>query len=121
MAIKDFIGKWRIYEMEEWDKDYLDEEVKAYISIEKNKEGDFHFGLVRGNMCGEFKKTSEGILFDFTWDGNEECDAAFGDGWMRITENGTAEGEIRFHGGDKSLFWAKRIDNNKTSKRKGCI
>jgi len=39
MGIKDFIGKWHIYEMEERDKDYIDEEVKAYIRIEKGGSG----------------------------------------------------------------------------------
>ena len=28
-----FAGRWRIVSMEQWDQDYLDEEVEAYIEF----------------------------------------------------------------------------------------
>ena len=102
----DFIGIWHITKMSEWDKEYCNMEVQAYIKIEKNGMGEFQFGLVSGSMCGDFRK--EQIIYDFTWDGNDECDTANGDGWMRITDDGAAEGEIRIHLGDSSKFWAKK-------------
>ncbi len=105
---RQFVGKWRIIKMSEWDREYCDMEVKAYILIEGGGSGEFQFGLVSGSICGDFKKIHEECLFDFTWEGNEEYDAVSGDGWMEIRGNGTAEGEIRFHGGDKSMFWAKK-------------
>ena len=104
----DFIGTWRITKMSEWDNDYVNEEVQAFIAIEKSGSGEFHFGLVQGSMCGEFKKLNEGLIFDFTWEGSDECDSATGDGWMKINADKTAEGEIRFHLGGTSKFWAKR-------------
>ena len=94
--------------MSEWDNDYVNKEVRAFINIEKRGMGEFHFGLVQGSMPGDFKKSKEGMIFDFTWEGNSECDSASGDGWMKINGNGTAEGEIRFHLGDTSTFWAKK-------------
>lgn len=39
-------GCWHIYEMEMWDKDYFNEEVQAYIQVDKNGTGvehKFHF------------------------------------------------------------------------------
>ena len=105
---KDFIGTWHITKMSEWDNDYVNEEVRAFIAIEKSGMGEFHFGLVQGLMSGDFKKNTEGMIFDFTWEGNDECDPANGDGWMKINDDGTAEGEIRFHAGDRSNFWAKK-------------
>ncbi|MBS3096991.1 hypothetical protein J4480_06165 [Candidatus Woesearchaeota archaeon] len=105
---KDFIGAWRITKMSDFDNDYVNEEVKAFIKVEKSGMGEFHFGLVQGSMSGDFKKNREGIIFDFTWEGNDECDSANGDGWMKINDDGTAEGEIRFHLGDTSKFWAKK-------------
>jgi len=105
---KDFIGIWRITKMSEWDNDYVNEEVKAFIRIEKSGMGEFHFGLVQGSMSGDFKKNIEGMIFDFTWEGSDECDSANGDGWMKINDDGKAEGEIRFHLGDTSKFWAKK-------------
>jgi hypothetical protein len=108
MGKKDFIGRWRITQMSEWDNDYVNEEVQAFIKIEKSGNGEFQFGLVQGSMSGDFKKEHEGIIYDFTWDGNDECDSANGDGWMKILSDGTAEGEIRFHMGENSKFLAKK-------------
>lgn len=103
----DFVGKWRITKMSEWDNKYLDMEIKAYINIEKDGSGDFHFGLVSASIDGDFLKEQQ--LFDFTFDGNDEMDPASGDGWMKISKNGVAEGEIRFHAGDRSRFWANKM------------
>ncbi len=77
-----FIGKWRITSMSSWDKEYFDEEVPAYIKIEKNLMGDFHFGYVQGQMDGRITKHQD--------------------------ENHT-EGEIKFHFGDDSTFQLKRM------------
>jgi len=104
----DFTGHWRITKMSEWDADYCDMEIPAYINIEKNGTGEFQSGLMTGSLDGDFKKTSEGLLFDFTWDGSNECDEAYGDGWMKLKKEGVAEGEIRIHRGDSSSFWAKK-------------
>jgi hypothetical protein len=49
-----------------------------------------------------------GNRFEFTWDGNDECDPANGSGWIQLQDAETIEGEFRFHHGDDSLFWAKR-------------
>lgn len=108
MKQANFIGYWRITKMSEWDKEYCDMDVKAYMKIDNRRSGEFQFGLVQGSMDGEFKKTPAGLLFDFTFEGNDECDNTSGDGWMKVKEDDTAEGEIRFHGGDKSQFWAKK-------------
>ena len=105
---KDFIGTWRITKMSEWDNDYVNEEVQAFIKIEKSRMGEFHFGLVQGSMSGDYEKCEGNLIYDFTFEGSDECDSATGDGWMKINADGTAEGEIRFHLGDKSTFWAKR-------------
>lgn len=99
------VGEWRITKMSEWDNDYVNEEVEAYIKIEKSGVGEFHFGFVQCSTSGNFKESR----YDFTFDGSDECDPTNGDGWMKINQDGTAEGEIRFHMGDRSKFWAKRI------------
>lgn len=79
--------------------------------------GEFQFACVTGDLDGEFKQQAEGILFDFTWDGSDECDHVFGDGWMKVGKGGLAQGEIRFHMGDKSLFWAKKMANQRTPRK----
>jgi hypothetical protein len=113
-----FKGKWDIVKMSNWDEDYFNMEVRAYIRIDKNCTGEFQFGLVSGSVDGRFKKDAEGTIFDFTWDGCDECDPANGDGWMKVKNGRTAEGEFRIHNGDTSLFWAKKVKNRGVKKNK---
>ena len=93
----DFIGTWHIYEMELWDKDYLNMEVQAYIKIGRDNCGDFQFGLVSGYIDGKVVDYRDGKRFEFTWEGNDECDPTCGSGWVRIKEENLLEGEFRIH------------------------
>ncbi len=43
-----YADKWRITEMEQWDIEYMDMEVEAYIQIDPQNSGEFQFGLVSG-------------------------------------------------------------------------
>lgn len=109
----DFVGIWHIYEMEMWDKDYFNMDVQAYLEINTNNRGEFQFGLVTGGLSGrvvddvdiEGKKR-----FEFTWEGSDECDPAFGSGWVRIKETNILEGEFMIHDGDDSTFLAKKAE-----------
>jgi len=90
VAKDNFIGKWHIIKVSEWDNDYVNEEVKAYIKIEKSGLGEFHFGYVQCSMSGDFKGNE--LVYDFTFEGNDECAPTNGDGWMKIDPDGAAEG-----------------------------
>ncbi len=103
-----FIGTWHIYEMEMWDVDYFNMEVQAYIKIASNNKGNFQFGLVTGEIDGEVVSYDNEKRFEFTWEGNDECDPAIGSGWVRIKGKDVLDGEIRFHNGDSSTFLARR-------------
>ena len=103
-----FSGTWHIYEMANWDEDYFNMEVQAYIEINERGAGDFQFGLVTGQIDGEVVKDKSGEKLEFTWEGCDENDEASGSGWLRLQDKNTLEGKIKFHGGDSSLFLAKR-------------
>ncbi len=103
------IGKWRIISMSTWNKKYFDEEVPAYLKIEKNLSGEFHFGYVRGEIDGRIVKRGREEFFEFTFDGNDECDGASGSGWIAFKKENIAEGEFKFHLGDDSTFQARRM------------
>jgi len=113
LAKKLLVGKWRIIEMTDFNQKDVDMEVKAYLAVERNESGAFQFLLVRGDICGEFSQTPDGSLFDFTWEGNDECDEAAGDGWIRSLDGKNAEGAIRFHCGDTHQFKAKKMQVKK--------
>ncbi len=46
--------------------------------------------------------------FEFTWEGNDECDEASGSGWLRLKSADEVEGNIKLHYGDRSGFAARR-------------
>jgi hypothetical protein len=96
-------GKWRIVEMELWDKDFLDMMEPAYIAFDSKSGGEFAFGCVTGGL--HCRKIPTGV--EFTWEGNNEMDEASGDGWAELQKDGSLVGEIRFHNGDDSTFKAR--------------
>jgi hypothetical protein len=109
--MKDYVGGWRITEMEEWDNDYINMETQAYIEIDKKGHGTFQFALVRGNINGEIQDVSGEKWFDFTWEGNEEYDQISGSGWLKLINENELNGRIKFHSGDSSLFKTKRREH----------
>jgi len=109
MDNSEFTGTWHIFEMEQWDEDYFNMEVQAYIEIEPANSGCFQFGLVNGEIDGRVVGYPEEKRFEFTWEGNDECDPASGSGWLRMKEKDLLEGEFRIHKGDSSIFLARRV------------
>jgi len=104
-----YMGTWHIYEMEMWDKDYFNMEVQAYIKIDSNNHGDFKFGLVSGDIDGKVVNYTDEKKFEFTWKGYDECDPAYGSGWIKINKKGLLEGEFTIYDGDSSLFCARKV------------
>lgn len=107
--ITGFKGKWHIFEMEGWDEDYFNMEIQAYIEIKSDNLGIFQFGLVSGEIDGKVVNYPDGKRFEFTWEGNDECDPASGGGWIRLKDEDQLEGEFRIHMSDDSKFLARRV------------
>ena len=103
-----FVGIWHIYEMEQWDEDYFNMEVQAFIGIRKGDLGNFQFGLVSGHLGGYLEEGEGRERFFFTWDGQDEMDPASGMGWLRFADDDEVKGLIFFHMGDRSQFKARR-------------
>jgi hypothetical protein len=45
-----YMGTWRIIEMEQWDQDFIDLVVPGYIAFRGDNLGEFQFGAVRGDI-----------------------------------------------------------------------
>jgi len=103
-----FTGTWHIYEMSGWDEAYFNMDVQAYIKIERNGLGCFQFGLVWGEIDGKVVDYAGDKRFEFTWEGNDECDHVCGSGWVRLKEKDLLEGEFSLHKGDDFTFSARR-------------
>ncbi|MBI5632869.1 MAG: hypothetical protein HZA15_05260 [Nitrospirae bacterium] len=100
-----YIGKWRIYHMDEWDEEYIDMEETAYLKINKDGTGQFQFGLVTGEIDGRIEIRKENERIEFSWSGFDENDAMSGRGWAEVNKK-EMNGWIYIHLGDDSGFKA---------------
>lgn len=101
-------GKWRITEMEAWDREAIDLVGPAFIEF-MGHGGEFHFIAVDGWMDCRHGQRGGRPYVDFTWEGNDECDPASGRGWAKLLKDGSLSGHIYFHHGDDSSFKAIRF------------
>ncbi len=85
--------------MDAWDTAFLDLAEPAFILFEDTSSA-FAFGCVTGA---------------FAWDGADEMEAACGDDWVKLQDDGSLVGEITFHNGDESGFIAHRWQASSTA------
>jgi hypothetical protein len=101
------VGRWHIVSMSAWDNEYLNEEVQAFIEIVE-KGGSFHFCCVHGHMDCRLTTRNGEPAAEWSWDGNDEMDAAQGRGWAML-KGDELYGMIFIHEGDESEFVAKKV------------
>ena len=102
-----FVGRWNIISMSQWDEAFLHEEYRAYIEFDQRGGGEFHFGYVHGfTDCRLIVRDGEPAV-EWSWDGNDEMDAAQGRGWATM-KGKELHGMIFFHQGDDSEFVARK-------------
>lgn len=97
-------GTYEIIEMSEWNKEDIDLVETGFIRI-RGKSGTLHFICVDGEMAIRMEKSG---CYQFTWEGNDECDPASGFGEFFCTGD-TLTGRIFIHNSDDSSFVAKKI------------
>jgi hypothetical protein len=105
---KNLIGRWRIQEMDLWDRDALDLVGPAFIEFRADQTGNFGFIAVKGWMDCREATIDDCPSLEFSWDGNDECDPASGRGWAAFQADGSLKGHIYFHMGDDLTFRAER-------------
>ena len=101
-------GLWRIVEMEQWDRDYLDLDGPAHISFDPDGTGRLHFGCVDAGL--EWKIEQAKGRATFTFSGFDEGDEVSGRGWVK-TDKDKLTGWFGFHLGDKSGFVAVKTES----------
>ena len=105
-----FQGRWRITWMDQWDQEYVDEEVEGFVEFDPKSLGSFQFGYVQGQI--DYRTTTwDGMsAVEFSWEGGDVADGAplTGRGWA-ILDGIEMNGMICIHLGDESEFKATRI------------
>ncbi len=54
-----YLGRWRILEMEQWDKDFIDLIGEGHITFQKKNRGELHFGAVECDLDCRIEKVGE--------------------------------------------------------------
>jgi len=114
------IGRWRIVEMDLWDRDALDLVQPAYIEFDDCGRGRFGFIAVEGDLDCRYAEVDGRARLDFTWEGDNEGDARSGRGWAQLECDGSLRGHFFFHTGDDSGFLAVR-DALELSRRRSSV
>lgn len=97
-------GRWRIVEMDMWDRDAIDLVEPGFIEFAGDGTGQFGFIAVRGSM--DYRSTQRGGV-EFSWDGEDEGDQISGRGWAAVVDDVTLKGHLFIHMGDDSGFRAE--------------
>ena len=106
----DFIGYWKITEMEVWAQDYVDLVVPGFIEFTYEEDllmGTFQFGTVSGGLDCRLRDIDGVTFIEWSWQGQRDTDPGSGRGWARLVD-GELVGRIFIHCGDDSAFKATK-------------
>jgi hypothetical protein len=102
-----FVGSWRIVEMELWEQADIDMLGRGYIRFNRDRTGEFRFLAVQAGMDCRMAECGSPIV-EFSWNGYAEMDPTCGRGWAKLDADGKLRGRLFFHLGDDSAFTATR-------------
>lgn len=108
-----FLGRWRITEMEMWDREDLDLVEPASLYIEPDGTGSLNFIAVDASADCRIREVNGKPSLEFSWHGWSEGDQICGRGWA-IMEQTELRGRLFIHYGDESAFVASHIDDRST-------
>ena len=105
--MNELISLWNITEMGNFDKDYFNMEVQAYIKIGK-KDSTFQFGLIKGEFYKEIKGR-DNFLSEFDAIEMENGETLSGTIQISLIDENSIEGEFEFNNGDDTTFKATKV------------
>jgi len=105
---KEFAGRWRIVEMDNWDNSFLDLVAEAHLSFKGAGDGEIAFGALKGYLDARYGTRDGSACVEFSWEGQDENDHVCGRGWAMIGTAGRLVGHFYIHNGDDSGFVCER-------------
>jgi hypothetical protein len=112
------VGRWLIESMDQWDRDFIDEEVRGYFEFDARGLDSFQFGYVQGQIDYRLGERDGKPAVEFSWDGRNEMDPAQGRGWLR-RKGEELKGMFFIHLGDESgTMLTRETDKRRTASRK---
>jgi len=108
MANNNFIGKWRITEMEQWDQEYIDLMGPGHLTIKAAGDGELQFGAIEAWIDCRVEQVNGVERLEFSFEGGDEGDPVCGRAWAQV-KGRVMTGRIYLHMGDDSNFTATRF------------
>jgi len=102
-----FVGRWRLTEMEAWDSDYINLTGPGYLKIDRDGGGFMQFGAVEAALDCRAEDMGDKRRLEFSFRGSDEGDPISGRGWATVSGD-EITGRIYFHQGDESGFIATK-------------
>jgi len=99
-------GRWRVVETPGYEM-----VVEGAYILFGDSGGEFALDCLTGSIHG----VCDGDAVEFSWDGSDEMEAATGNGWAELQEDGSLEGEICLHNGDDIPFTARQSNPSSTA------
>ena len=99
-------GRWRIVDMDTWDRDAIDLAGPGFIEFTDDATGQFGFIAVQGWMDWRTTERDGRTRVEFSWDGDDEGDQVSGRGWAVVNDDRTLDGHVFINMGDDSGFRA---------------
>lgn len=106
----DLTGRWRIVEMDTWDREAIDLIEPGFIEFADDGTGEFGFIAVRGWLDCRTSERGGRTAVEFSWDGDDEGDQVSGRGWVVLADDASLQGHLFFHMGEDSGFRAVPFD-----------
>jgi hypothetical protein len=106
--MNEFVGKWRITEMEVWSQDMVDLVKEGYFIFDGDDQGKFIFCSVEGNM--DVVVNTHMPELEFSWEGTDDTRPVSGRGKIEFPTPFEGEGIIYIHNGDSSSFSIKCME-----------
>ena len=111
-----YVGTWRITEMETWDADYINLAGPGQLRIDRDGSGSMQFGALEAALDCRMEQIGHIERLEFTFQGIDEEEAISGRGWFTVSGD-EITGRTYFHQGEDSGFTATRAARDKTSSR----
>ena len=103
----EFLGDWRIIEMDVWDSDALDLIEPARLSIESDGTGSLVFIAITAGIDYRVEGRDGVPCLEFSWEGHSDGDPICGRAWAKL-EGDELRGRLYIHASDDSQFIARR-------------
>lgn len=96
----DFVGRWRIVEMETWTKEFVDLVEPGFFEFDAGGLGAFVFGTIRGDMDVHVSLRYPELAF--SWLGDSEGTQLVGRGHFEFPTPDEGQGTLYIHTGGRS-------------------